>query len=280
MDFSNYNLSKCYYGGTERKLAIEISGQGYMLKFQKYSEFGPSFNHVSEYLGSHIFELLGFKVQETMLGQYNGENVVACKNFVPSGAQFVPFNDVGESTLEQDKDTYRYTYEDITRMLEDNRKMTNVEETIEVFWQMFIVDALLGNFDRHGGNWGFIKQDDQYTLAPVFDNGACLFPKLSDDTTLSSIINSEKETNERVYNFPTSQIKIGHSKSSYYDVISCMRFDECNKALIEVYNRIDLKIINNLVESCEISSIRKQFYCHMIDARYHKILEESYNKLK
>ncbi len=57
-------------------------------------------------------------------------------------------------------------------MLRENMKSTNVEETIDRFWDMFIVDALIGNFDRHGGNWGFIKKDNQYRIAPVYDNGS------------------------------------------------------------------------------------------------------------
>ncbi|MFR7404828.1 MAG: HipA domain-containing protein [Coriobacteriaceae bacterium] len=55
-------------------------------------------------------------------------------------------------------------------------QLTDVAETISMFWEMFIVDALLGNFDRHGMNWGFIKRDNAYALAPVFDNRSCLFP--------------------------------------------------------------------------------------------------------
>ena len=69
-------------------------------------------------------------------------------------------------------------------MLRENMKSTNVEETIDRFWDMFIVDALIGNFDRHGGNWGFIKKDNQYRIAPVYDNGSSLYPKLNTDEKL------------------------------------------------------------------------------------------------
>ena len=27
------------------------------------------------------------------------------------------------------------------------------------FWNMFIVDALIANFDRHNGNWGFLSDN-------------------------------------------------------------------------------------------------------------------------
>ena len=138
-------------------------------------------NHISEYLGSHIFELLGFEAQDTYLGMYEDEQVVACKNFVSGETQFVPFNDVGESSLEQDKETYQYSYQEIMQMLRDNVKLTSVEETISMFWDIYVVDALIGNFDRHGGNWGFLKKNNKYTLAPVFDNGSCLSPELKDE---------------------------------------------------------------------------------------------------
>ena len=36
---------------------------------------------------------------------------------------------------------------------------------------MFVIDAFIANFDRHGSNWGFIKKDNEYGPSPVFDNG-------------------------------------------------------------------------------------------------------------
>ena len=153
MDFTNYKKSNTYFGGSEKKLGLIISGNEYMIKFQKQTEFGKRNNHISEYIGSHVFGMLGFECQETYLGIYDGEQIVACKSFIRDGYQFVPFNDVGESTLDQDKETYQYSYEDIMQMLRANSKLTNVDETISQFWELFIVDALLGNFDRHGANW-------------------------------------------------------------------------------------------------------------------------------
>ena len=94
--------------------------------------------------------MLGFDVQETTLGIYNNEQVVACKDFIVDGYNFVPFNDVGESSIEVDKEKYQYSYEDIVSLLEANKKITNVKETIDEFFDIYIVDALLGNFDRHG----------------------------------------------------------------------------------------------------------------------------------
>ena len=279
-DFSNYPLSNIRYGGSERKLGILINGEPYMLKFQKITQFGKRNNHLSEYLGSHIFELLGFNVHQTYLGSYKNEAVVACKDFVCNGFEFVPFNDVGESTIETDKEKYQYSYNDIILLLEKNKKITSIEETVSVFFDMFIVDALIGNFDRHGANWGFLKKDNKYSLAPIFDNGSSLFPQLVNEDEMKLILSDEDELNERVYKFPTSQIKLNDKKTSYFEVISSLKFNEINKSLLNIYPKINLKKINCLFDSLNISNIHKQFYKRMIEERFNKIIKYSYEKLE
>ena len=279
-DFSNCELSGIRYGGSERKIGIKIGTSNYMIKFQKNTPFGKRYNHISEYLGSRIFEYLGFNTQKVYLGTYKGEQVVACKDFVVDGVQFVPFNDVGESTIEENRDLYQYTYEEIIEMLKDNKKLTNVEETISIFWDMYIVDAWLGNFDRHGGNWGFLKKDNKYTLAPVFDNGSCLFPTMIDENKMKEVVNSTKETWKRVYDFPTSQIKLHNEKSSYFKVINSLEYEECNKALLKIFPRIDMSKVYEFIDELEwISEVHKKFYKHMLNERYELILKESFDKL-
>lgn len=40
---------------------------------------------------------------------------------------------------------------------------------MQFFWDMFIADALPGNFDRHNGNWGILVDEEHQTaeIAPV-----------------------------------------------------------------------------------------------------------------
>ena len=282
LDFSKYEESGVYYGGSERKKGILINGYRYILKFQKQDNFSKRCNHISEFIGSHVFDLLGFKVQDTYLGTYNGEEVVACKDFVAGTPfQFVPFNDVGESSLEKDKDKYQYSYEDIMRMLRENVKLTNVQETISIFWDMYVVDALLGNFDRHGSNWGFLKFNNKYSLAPIFDNGSCLFPQMTDEDMMRTIMNSEDLTNERIYEFPTSQVKLDDKKSSYFEVINSLKYDECNASVIKICEKYSQDKINKLINSTPfISETHMEFYRYMLEQRYKKIIESAYRKIK
>ena len=280
-DFSNYEIDKdVFYSGAERKAQLTINGNRYIMKYQKNSEIGKIYNHISEYLGSHIFELLGIPVQETILGTYKGENVVLLKNFCDNGEMLVHFNDVGESSLEEDKEMYQYSYEDIQSMLISNKKLTNVRETVDRFWDMFIIDALNGNFDRHGGNWGFIKKDNKYRIAPVYDNGSSMYPKLNSDERIQNVLDSLEEIEKRVYQFPTSHIKLNGRKSSYFEVINSLEFEECNNALKRIYPKIDISEIDKLIDSIEnITDLRKEFYKRMYFERYSRILRNAYDRL-
>lgn len=279
-DYSRYPDGNRYYSGAERKKSILINEKPYLVKFQKNSREGLRFNHISEYLGSHIFTLLGIETQETFLGTYKSENVVAIQDFLGEDEVFVPFNGVRDSSLEQDKEKYQYSYEDIIEMLQDNVKLTDVEQTIDLFWDMFIIDALIANFDRHGSNWGFIKKDNKYRLSPIFDNGSSLFPQLNTDEKIEAVLDNQEEIDMRIYKFPTLQVKYKGKKSSYYEIISSLEFEECNNALVRIVERIDLKKINKLIDSMEnISKKRNEFYKTILEQRYEKILLKSYNEL-
>ena len=65
---------------------------------------------------------------------------------------------------------------------------------------MFIVDALIGNWDRHNGNWGFLYNaaTDEVTLAPVFDCGSCLFPQ-ADEAIMRAVLDDPAERQLRVF---------------------------------------------------------------------------------
>jgi len=50
------------------------------------------------------------------------------------------------------------------------------------FQDMFIIDSIIGNADRHNENWGFIvdKENDITTFSPIYDCGSCLNPMIED----------------------------------------------------------------------------------------------------
>ena len=46
--------------------------------------------------------------------------------------------------------------EDIIEVINVITKTMKVKELKEKFWDMFIIDSLIGNKDRHNGNWGIL----------------------------------------------------------------------------------------------------------------------------
>lgn len=280
MDYSRYKSSGRYYTGAERKKGILIQGEPYIVKYAKNSPQGITYSHISEYIGSHLFQMVGLEAQQTFLGICDGSPVVVMKDFIGEDEIFVPFNDVGDSTLEQSRERYKYTYDDIMRMLEENMKLTDVEGTIQHFWNMYLIDAWIGNFDRHGSNWGFLKKDNRYRMAPIYDNGSSLFPRLNTDIKLQKILDSEEEMLKRVYTFPTSQILLQGKKSSYYELIDSLQYKECNDALIRMKPKIDLEKMEKIIDGVEeISMVRKTFYKSMLHLRYEVMIKEPYRKL-
>ena len=86
-------------------------------------------------------------------------------------------------------DRYRYVITDPIRLLQ------NVELKYKI--SVYLVDALLGNFDRHNGNWGFLysSQTDTAEIAPIFDCGNCLLPQ-ADEKVMRNVLTNEDALTE------------------------------------------------------------------------------------
>ena len=146
---------------------------------------------------------------------------------------------------------------------------------------MFVVDALLGNFDRHNGNWGFLydEKTGETSIAPVFDCGSCLLPQ-ADERVMEKVLSNKEELHSRVYQFPTSAIKLNNRKINYYDFLMSAAFPDCSSALKSMTPRIDLEEINAFVDGIEaVSELQKDFYKAYISARFDLIIRAAYDHL-
>ena len=291
VDFTDCQINKYkYYGGKNGgKICIEYNNVDYMLKFpginEGISEHGYSNSCISEYLACHILEILGFKVQETVLGTYklNGETkvVVACKDFTKVGTVLKQFAELKNSQIESSKNGYGTELFEVLETIEE-QQIYDTKDLMSFFWNMFIGDCFVGNFDRHNGNWGFliIESLKQIEIAPIYDCASCLYPQLTDER-IEEIIDDEKEMEARTYVFPTSALKINDKKINYFDFISSLNNEECNIALLNIFPKINMERVNEIIESTEyISNTRKEFYKKILKMRYEKILQFSYEKLR
>lgn len=289
IDFTNLPVrNKTYAGANGSKISVIYKGEQYMLKFpavaSKNREMSYTNGCISEYIGCHIFESVGIPVQETLLGTYtrNGREkvVVACKDFTANGWVLQDFASLKNTMIDSIHNGYGTELSDILMTLEKQNAM-EPEALKKWFWDLFIVDALIGNWDRHNGNWGFLYNNatDEVTLAPVYDCGSCLFPQ-ADEDVMRRVLEDRTERDLRIFELPLSGIKVDGQKIRYFDFISSLKCEDCNEALKRILPNIDMEKIYQIVnETPFLSELQISFYKTMLKERKERILDFSYQKL-
>lgn len=287
IDFTSCEINKfkAYGGANGNKINILYEGKSYMLKFPPVPSRNKVMSYtngcISEYLACQIFRTIGINTQETILGTYTDKRgkekiVVACKDFTADGKKLMEFAHLKNTCVDSEQSGYGKELSSIMKAI-DEQTLLPPSEIRAFFWDMFIVDALLGNFDRHNGNWGLLIDEKLKTveIAPVYDCGSCLYPQLSEEG-MQKVLDSDDEINQRIYVFPASSIEEDGKKISYFDFISSLKEPECNKALKRISKQIDLDKINELIdETSTLLPIQKDFYKVMITERKKKILDYS-----
>lgn len=289
IDFTNLPVRNKTYGGANgSKISVVYNDELYMLKFPGVPAINKQISYangcISEYLGCHVFESVGIPVQKTLLGTYskNGKEkiVVACKDFTVGGLVLQDFASLKNTIIDSAHNGYGTELSDILKTL-DEQTAIDPQVLIEWFWDMFIVDALIGNWDRHNGNWGFLYDvvTDEITLAPIYDCGSCLYPQ-ADDDIMRRTLEDPAEREIRIFERPLSGIKLNGQKIQYFKFISSLQNEDCNKALKRIVPKIDLDLIDKIVDDTPfISELQKEFYKTMLRERKEKILDYSYKKL-
>lgn len=290
IDFTNLPVrKKTYAGANGSKISVLYNDELYMLKFPAVPTINKEMSYangcISEYLGCHVFESIGIPVQTTLLGTYtiNGKQkiVVACKDFTMDGLVLQDFASLKNTIIDSAHNGYGTELSDIVKTLEEQSAI-DPQLLIEWFWDMFIVDAFIGNWDRHNGNWGFLyaPKTDKITLAPIYDCGSCLYPQ-ADEEMMQKILADPAEREIRIYDRPLSGIKKNGQKIQYFKFISSLENDDCNKALKRILPKINMNEINKIIDETPfISDLQKNFYKTMLYERKEKILDFSYQKLQ
>lgn len=91
------------------------------------------------------------------------------------------------------RDRSRYTLAAVADALQGVEAPAGVGEDLsdleawDVFVGYLILDAVVGNTDRHEENWAVIARGDSRSLAPTFDHASCLGFMLDDDQRLSRL---------------------------------------------------------------------------------------------
>lgn len=236
--------------GMLRKAWIIEDGVRYLLKGGYKNEILQPFNEV---LATMICERLGFDHVTYTLDIYKEQVVSKCPCFIDKNIELV-------TAYQIRNDMKRYEdvrdYEEYIKFLEKN----GIEDARVKMENMYILDFLIMNEDRHLNNFGVIR--DVNTLkfvdvAPIFDNGMSL--------------------NVPYYN--EDEVVIAGEGRLFYSVI---KFDEIIKVVKDV-KRIDISKLDGVVEEFDDLLHQYQKYTHMSDKRIHLLcnsLNRQINKLR
>lgn len=201
--------------GMLKKSWIIEDGKRYLLKGGYKNDYLQSFNEV---LASIICDKLGFDHVTYTLDRFKNKVVSKCLCFINKDTELIPASQImyGITKHKTSKD-----YNEYIKILEQNG-IKNTREKIE---NMYILDFLMMNEDRHLNNFGIIR--DVNTLewldvAPIFDNGESL-----------------KMT---IYN--SDEISINGEGRLFYNIVT---FDDIIKVVKDI-KRIDIFKLDGVVE--------------------------------
>jgi len=297
IDFSNDDSFVSGVGGNAQKIRISHEGVDYILKFGEKLEpdekrpLQGSYNHapISEHIGCSVLKQLGISVQETLLGTYHGREVVACKDFItPLGPNraLIEFKNLEHGLISESKRGPSPRLSDINTIIDTHPFLEGFRnEARNRYWDTFVADAIIGNFDRHSGNWGYIAQTRPNTnipircvgLAPVYDCGSSMAPRL-DEKTMDGIISSQDELKQRALSFPKAKLIVeGKNNVSYHEFITSPKGADARAAIISLALAIKNLDIDSICDNIpDISDTRKRFYKATLESRIEHIIQPAY----
>lgn len=163
----------------------------------------------------------------------------------------------------------------------DMIKLLNNFEDREIFedyfYEVFVVDTLIGNVDRHLGNWAVILRDGKYKLSPIYDCGSSLHPLLSQND-IHNLLNNDVEFKNVAINLKTAY-RFNDKSMTYSDFYKLMP-NKLSKALNKIFPLIDMIKIKKLIDDIEVlTDEQKDFYYKSIKYRKEFILDKYYKQI-
>lgn len=211
-DFDNCEISDrngTYGGNSGDKEGIFFKDNYWLVKYPKSARdltrtgsLSYTTSPLSEYIGSHIYAILGYDVHETLLGIRNGRLVVACKDLCDDAHRLIEFRQLKntynkqlsrelDTTLHSTSGNHFTGISEIVVHLQYNPELRNIPGIQEHFWDCVIIDGLINNNDRNSGNWGILRSKTESLPAPVYDNGSSFSPNVPESVIIRKLDHPE-----------------------------------------------------------------------------------------
>ncbi len=236
--------------GMLKKAWIIQDGIRYLLKGGYKNEILQPFNEV---LATEICNRLSFNCVQYTLDIYRDMVVSKCPCFITKDTEFITCNQIKNDMKRYDS---LEDYEEYIRKLE----LEGIKDARIKVENMFILDFLIMNEDRHLNNFGIIRDVNNLNwldVAPIFDNGMSLnIPYYGEDEIMV----------------------VGHGRFFY----QIKHYDEIIKIVKDI-KRIDVSLIEDLPEWYDDLLHKYQNITHISDSKINSLcilLQRQINKLK
>ena len=236
--------------GMLRKSWVIKDGKRYLLKGGYINEQLQPFNEV---LASMICDRLGFDHITYTIDVIRNNVVSSCECFINTDTEYVPAYQILNSV---DRKSSKEDYKTYIKILKD-KGIKNAKKKMD---NMFILDYLMLNEDRHLNNFGVIRDVNTLEwldIAPIFDTGQSL----------------------KVASYTDDEMIIGGQGKFFYRVD---RFEDIIKNITNLKS-LDLSKLDGLVEEFDELLHKYQHITNFSDKRINKIcllLNSRINKLK
>lgn len=283
IDLTNCKEIVNTFGGSEKKMAVLYNDKKYMVKFpdpvrEKNNDLSYMNNQFSEHIGCKIFQSIGINAQNTFLAKFTEKDgktkiVVACEDFCVGEKHLSEFSKLLLSDRSSNQKR-KISIEDVMTAIDNipvlNEKKGLNTELKSKFWDMFVVDGLIGNNDRHLDNWGVVFSDNKIDFAPIYDCGSALSPLLSDELMKTAL---EDPTELKSIEFNIHSVYSYKGERVLYHSIFKNPPVGLKAAIARIVPRIDMNKIYKIVNNVEdMSDTRKKYLNKALTLRYDKIL--------
>jgi hypothetical protein len=165
----------------------------------------------AEKIASELCELLELPHANYELGIFDDKNGIVSPSFVPEGSDLVLGNEVlANKLLDYPRDIQlpsQHTISNVFQAIGDTsvnlpldwKAAENINNAIDTFIGYLLLDAWIGNSDRHHENWAFISSENKTYLAPTYDHGSSLGRNESDEKRLARLTTKDTGFSVRAY---------------------------------------------------------------------------------
>lgn len=290
LDFSDFKkIAPLRFDGASYKYAVQGNDAIYILKFEEYPRQNISMSHtnhhISEYIGSHIYQSIGLPTQETFLVKRNNKVAVACKNFCGENTRLYSFKELATDfmhpSISGSSTSSTVTTLEDTLSLFSTQTIFPADELSTRYWDMFVVDSFIANPDRHNGNWGYLVNTKTFevSLAPVYDCGSSLYPVIPEEMMISYLANSTNLKTLAI-NEPCSTIRYNGAKISFLDFYRNYKNPDLIQAVKRIVPQINMERVADIVNNTPtISSIHKNFLLELLTMRKELLLDPALKRI-